>query len=243
MRLYYNGVTLGAVNAAELVWGRQLRRNKAGIGVGFDWRADVPSVRFAVAGQADADVAIAAIEAALATANANLILANDDGSDSAKNVYDAPSFSGVRCVSGPTWSARPGAQHVTFLEYACSFEWHSRLAGLSSTMYLDFSETVSIDGGEPFAVVLEPINVASPELQITVPQQGWRSVQEGYAVGVSQYPTPPDPIAGLGTRIVNRVSKTTPQRIGRGKEGYAIRWTYQFVKATAATGNPTEWSS
>lgn len=242
MRLYYDGQPLGGVNSANLEWGRTLLRSKTGFGYGYLHRASCSSVRCAVAGPEEADLTIASIEALLKGRERNLILKHDDGTNSAKSIIDTDSYSGVVCVEGPRWLATPGAQHVTFLDYAVAFEWKTYLGGVDD-LITDFKETVTIQGGQPLWVVQEPINVGSSlRLQNTLPKQKYTAVQEGYKTKLKGgYPDPPDPIEGLGKLVDKIIVRVGADREGRSLENYTIRFRYTFVNNVEPVGLPNQW--
>ena len=242
MRLLYSGVQLADVNGAKFTWGRTLQRNAAGIGVGLLWRVAVEQAVVRVNGQADADARIAAAEAVLSVEGGDLVFQRDDLAASAKSVLSAATLSGVRCVEGPVWSSRAGAQHNTWLEFSATFEWETRFASAVGLL-MDFSETLTIEGGTPLVVVLEPIN-ALPVEQETVPQQGYRAVQEGFAVGVAARPNPLSlsPILPAPARLIRQVNvQTSGARVGQNYRDFGARWRREYVGAAEITGLPAEW--
>jgi hypothetical protein len=241
VQLFFGSVALSDVNGAKFTWGRQLVRNAAGIGVGLLWRVQVERAVTRVNGQIDADARITAAQAALALQDQDLIFYRDDAAASAKSVLSAGSLSGVRCVEGPVWSSRPGAQHVTWLEFAATFEWETRFASAVGLL-TDFHESLTIEGGTPKLVVLEPIN-APPVLQETVPVQGYRAVQEGEAVGVAARPTPAVVSPYLWPANLTRdvTVQISASRVGQNYKDFGVRWVREYVSATPLVGVPNEW--
>jgi hypothetical protein len=242
MRASYGGVQLGDFNWARVRWGTELRRNAAGMGYGQRFTADFAELGFVVAGQFSADAAAAIISAALAVEEGDLVLANDDGSPSFKSVANALTFSGVRCVRGPVWSDAPGAQHATHLRYAATFEWLTTF-GAGTPILLDYSETVTVEGGNPLIKVQEYLN-ASPVAYQTIQQQKYVVTQQGYAVGSLRLPSANPPLAGFPAPNQNSVSVTTPQRVGRNNyEGHRVDWGYQWELARIpAPTLPAAWT-
>lgn len=242
MLLTYNGLALGDVGASRFQWGRKLVRNRAGIGQGFLYRVHCSQVSFACAGQTDCAIRMANVEAALAAEGGDLLFLNDDGSRSQNSVLSAATLSGVRCVEGPTWGDRPGAQFSTWREYACVFEWETSF-GDFAPLLTDFSETLTVRGGQPRLVVLETLNTP-PVLQTTVPLTGYRAVQEGFAVGYQGYPDPSQiapPVWPLA-QTDQQVTTASPERVGPAFRNYTVRWQYTFASADPLFGLPNAWT-
>ena len=241
MRLQYSGVNIGDVGWAQIAVSRELLRNKAQIGYGFKHTWNCSRVGLAVSGQADATIKGAAIETALAVQNADLVLLNDNGLPSFKYVQTADTLSGVRCTN-LEWSDRPGAQHATYLEFSCRFEWETRFPS-SAGLLMDFTETITVSGGTAIYVKFDTLN-AGPIIQQTVPTTGYMVVQEGSASGVSDWPVSDivaPPLTSLGYQFDRTVGRTSPERIGNGYSDFRVRWRYQFVSATLPVGNPHIW--
>jgi hypothetical protein len=232
MRLLYGGNQIADAGWVQSEWSSDLLRNRAGIGYALTRRVACPRLGLACNGPADADAKGAAVAAALSVQRANLVLQNDDGSSSFKSVLSAATFTGVRCVRGPVWSSLPGAQHVTWLEYAADFEWEEQFAGTGSLL-LDYSERVTVEGGTPLTVVIETLNSA-PVTQVTIPQQKYRVTQQGFAVGLNGYPTLAQPL--YANPIRNPLTRTSPDRFGDNYRGYRADWTYFWEFASAPTG-------
>ena len=241
MRVLYGGVQIGEVNSARFTWGRSLLRNRAGIGYGFRYQVNFGDVIIRTTSQLNCALKMAAGGAALAQQEGDLIVQNDDGSASDNSVLSGATLSGVRCT-GLTWLDKPGAQFLTFRQFACSFEWETAFPG-TAFLLIDFQESLTVTGGTPLIVVFEPIN-APPVAQITVPVQGYRAAQSGSAVGYRARPiaaliAPPLFPAALTKQSITQKS---PDRVGVNYQNYGVQWQYEFASATPLLGNPNAWT-
>lgn len=238
MRLLYGGVQIADNSWAKFTWGYELLRNRAGIGYGVQGRVSCSELGLAVAGQLDATAKMLAVESALAAGPRDLVFQNDNGSPSANSVLTADTLSGVRCVSGPHWSDRAGAQFQTWRAYAAEFEWEKCFAG-TETLLIDFAETVVTAGGTPVLAELVPIN-APAVVQLAAPQTAYRAVQQGRSVGYRARPNPPPPLwpAALHAR---QVGTSSGERVGANYKNFVRTWRYDFVSETPLAGGPNEW--
>ena len=240
MRVLYGGVQIGEVNGARFTWGRTLTRNRAGVGLGFAYQANFSDVVVRSRSQAECAARMAAGGAALAAQENDLVVQLDDGSASDNAVLSSATLSGVRCT-GLTWLDKPGAQFLTYRQFACSFEWETAFAG-TAFLLVDFEETLTVTGGTPLIVVLEPIN-APPIAQVTVPVQGYRATQSGSAVGYRTRPiadvvAPPLFPSALTRRTVTQKS---PDRVGVNYRNWGVQWAYEYASATELVGTPAKW--
>lgn len=244
MLLMYNGSLIADRGAAMFMPQRFGLRNSAGILYGYDVTWECPSLSLAVTPET-ATAKILAIEAVLRNQEGDLLFLYPNGAPSGKGVLSSQTLSGVRCVAGPNWSGTRGAQHYTWIEYSCAFNWresHPSLLVDPTNFLLDFEESVSVAGGTPLNVLIEPVN-APPIVQTTIPQQGWRITQQGTMTGVARYPAPPPPLWGPSYRVSAMVNRVSPKRIGRYFEGFTVQWAYQFVigGSLAPTALPNAW--
>lgn len=244
MRLLYAGFQIADRGAARFAPSRVALLNAAGVVHGYACQWDCDSLALAVT-PATATTKLLQVEAALRNQEGDLEFLYPDGSPTGKQALSALTLSGVRCVSGPNWSRRPGAQHWTWLEYGASFYWeevHPSLLVDPDRWLTDFTETVSVRGGTPRLVLHEPIN-ALPVVQTTIPQQGWTVTQRGQAVGRAGYPVPVPPFwpANLADKVVERGS---PVRVGRNYRDFPVAWEYQFVfgGAVEPLALPSVWA-
>jgi hypothetical protein len=243
----YQGVQIGDANAARFTWTRQLAYNAGESRVGFEYQANFGEIAFACNGQADAAIKMAAVETALSLAGGDLIVQNDDNVTSSVNsVLSAATFGGVKPVS-LTWDDRPGAQFHTWRSYSCGFRWTVLAAGVTTATLDDFSETVTVRGGNALRVVNEPINtpVSAVDEFVTRPKQKYVITQQGFAVGILDYPNlsliaPPL----YAAPPQNPISLTAPRPVGAGAyRGYRAEWTYTWeFGALASFPLPNLWT-
>lgn len=231
MQVFYQGVALGDANAARFTWTRSIQYNAADQRVAFDYRATFGEIAFAVNGQADCATKMAAIETALAIPYGDLLVKNDDASNSVNSVLTAATFGGVKPVM-LGWDDRPGAQFHTWRSYGCQFRWTALAAGVGASTLVDFSETVTVQGGTPLTVVSEPINtpVSAADEFITLSKQKYVVAQQGHAVGLLAYPN----IAVIAPPLfadpnTNPISRTAPRPFGTGAyRDWGIQWRYHW---------------
>lgn len=230
MRVLYGGVQLGDANCARFSWGRQALTGADRMVHGFANFAEFGEISFAVNGQADAATKMAVVETILAFPYGDLLVKNDDNSNSVNSVLSAATVDGVR----PTllkWSDKPGAQFHTWRSFACGFGWETELAGLTADLLVEFTESVTVQGGTPLTRVREPINVAvsAADEIVVVPKQKYVVTQTGRAAGRFG---PPDlgviapPLFAFPS--LNPITRTTPKKLGGAYRDHAVEWTYAW---------------
>lgn len=237
MRAFYQGVAFGDVNCAKFSWGRTAIVGGDRRVNGYQNRADFGEIGFAVSGQADCATKMAAIETAFALPYGDLLVKNDDASNSVNSVLSSGTVDGVKPMS-LTWSDEAGAQFWTFRKFSAAFQWETRLAGLAGTFLTEFSETVTVQGGTPRTVVQPPINVAvsAADEFVTLPKQAYVITQRGRAVGLTAYPV----VATIAPPLyanpnTNPITKTSPMKAGATYFGYAVEWEYSWNFGTLAS--------
>jgi hypothetical protein len=239
VQLVYGGVQIGDTSWVRLTWGRELLLNAAGYGYAHRGFCSASQIGFRCAGQADARARMLVVENALVAQGNDLLFLNDDGSPSANSVLAAACLVPPRCVRGPVWSDKPGAQFLTWREYAADFEWE--VPASPGPLLLDFRESVTVSGGTPLRVVQEYLN-APPDAVTTVYQQKVVVTQQGFALGVDSYPPAAAPL--FPNPNANPVTNTSPDRVGRGYRSYRTDWAYAWEFADpflAAGAAPLLW--
>lgn len=230
--LTYAGVQLADVGAASLTWGRQLQRDAAGRPVGYAVKVDVNKAMIACAGAADAALKMAAVQAVLDVYGGDLTF------DGGRAVYSATTLGGISVSYGPVWLSDPGGNGITFISYACGFEWEYLRADAAALV--DFQESVRVQGGEPLVVVRNTLNLGPVE-QRPIPLQGWRATQSGRAVGLRARPNPPAPL--WPTQLYDKTfTAVSGRRVGvAGYRDFETQWAYEFASATPLAAVPNEW--
>lgn len=244
MRAYYQGVPFGDVSAFRFTWGRQALLTASRLVYGFHNFADFGEIAFAVSGQSDAATKMAVIETAFALPYGDLLVKNEDASNSVNSILSSATVDGVKPMR-LVWDDRPGAQFTTWRSFSASFEWETRLAGLASSFLIDFTETVTVSGGTPKQIVQDPINtpVTAADEFVTVPLQHYTVTQSGRAVGLTGYPNlaviAPQLYANPSQNVVN---KMTPKKLGAAYAEYTIAWNYSWeFGALASLPVPNLW--
>jgi hypothetical protein len=224
----WQGVQVGDANAARFTWSHRAVMLPDGRVEKYAHRALFGEISFACAGQADCKTKMDLIESLFAVPYGDLLVLNDDGSNSTNCVASSATLQGVKPGS-LTWSDRPGAQFTTWRSFAIDFEWETRAPGLGAGFLVEFSETVRITGGTPKTVVQEPINIAVSAYDefVLVPKQKYVVTQQGRAVGLTGLPAAQAPL--YANPSGNSYATTTPQRNGpAGYERFAVEWSYSW---------------
>lgn len=184
----------------------------------------------------DTPVLLAAASAAWTNAcrvgSQDLALCLDSGA-AVEALLSGPSISGVLCTSGPHWDDSPrGATYATMRECQTTFSAEYPVSGAN---YLNWQQTITLQGGTP--VYVELPSIAGPWQQQQVsPSSPVTVVQSGSAVGIRGWPPFPPKIPGLP--LVDQMQSTSsPQRVGLGFRGFPIQWQYTY-RTVGTSGNP-----
>lgn len=234
-RLVYAGFQLADIGGANLTWGRELQADAAGRPVGYSVRVDVNNASVQCLGAADAAAKMATIQQVLD------IYGGDLSFDAGRAVLSSRTLGGVRCVYGPVWLPERGGSGVTFISFSCGFQWEYLRTDAENLV--DFSEQITVTGGEPVRVLRDIINQPKPIVQQTVPLRGWRCTQTGRAVGLRKVPTPPLPTypAALTNKSFARSSSRRAGPFPYSYRDFPVEWTYEFVSAIPLLAIPNEW--
>lgn len=228
MRIYWQGLQMGDVNAFKFTFGHQAKLAEDGSVIGHIWNANFGEVRFACNGQSDCYARMANIEAAFALPYGDLLILNDDGTNSVNCVASLNTTTGV-IPQNLVWSDAAGAQFLTWRSYSIQFTWETRLAGLLPTMLTSFTETVRVRGGTPLIRVQEPINVPVSRYDefLLVPKQKYVVNQSGRATGLGSYPLAPAPL--YPNPMTSDNATTTPKKLASGlSEMWPVEWNYTW---------------
>jgi len=201
------------------------------------------------ANQSAMATAIVALEDAFRVRNQNLILYQDDASESAVLLKSAGSLTGVRILKGPYYPTTEGPENATHrtweVQVFAKYPWGVRPDGTGSpdfaaNMAIQFEETVSISGGGP-QFIHKP-NVYGPwQKQLTYPFMPYVATQTGTAVGYRDYPKIPPPLFSLALKEAPRITRKGPQQEGLLLVNYTVTWEYQFESVTPLVGLPHFW--
>lgn len=241
---YPNAATvLADYGAARFTWGVVRRElNAAGVVDRLTWQCNVTEAGLACTGPADAAVKIALVQQALAVQEGDLLF------DAGRSVASYATLGGVRCVAGPVWSDRGGANGYTFVSYAARFEWQTLAPG--GMPLTDFGEVVTVSGGLPRRVGFPIVNGNFSVVQTTTGPEPYEALQVGFGVGLTLRPFANPPLWPLLQTGPNPVTTASARRHGDMAPRYTdfrVDWSYRFVSNTpfvpVAPGQdvPTEW--
>lgn len=202
------------------------------------------------ASQSAMKTAILAMEAALRVKNQNLILYQDDASESATLLKAQGSLTGVRVVSGPTYPTTHGAENALFRTWEAVFEAEYPFGVLpdgtgapeaNDKFAVTFTESLTISGG--CARYIHKPNVLGVwQKQLVYPITPYVAVQTGQAVGLRGYPVVPPPIfAAALVDTKPEVEYSGPRQEGMLLTDFGIRWTYRYESITPLVGLPHYW--
>jgi hypothetical protein len=194
------------------------------------------------ADQAQLSARITAMQQAYAQQGLNLGLYFADGTPSVHYLQSARAAGGTRVTKPPDFPLGAGAEYSTFRNFALAVEADF----LDSSIGLvSWTESLSFSGGGPQFGYLLTLN-GPPQKQLLRQQTTYKATQQGEAVGLSAYPTAPNPIWPADEHSDQRhVSQVLPERTGPGPTAvyhhFKTRWSYVFESAAPLVGVPTAW--
>lgn len=187
------------------------------------------------------DTAWNALKDAYSTGGKTITLFHDDGTASCRRLRSQDCIGGTRIIDGPSSQFEPGT-HTTFLPYQITVEGDVEVQDL---ILLSFREELTIEGGGPSFVHLEPL-VGPPVKQQVKTNTTYRVIQEGEAVGFKKYPNAPPPVLGAANLMrAPRIKLSSPRRSSSsGNPEYTefpITWQYTFESAVPIPALPNKW--
>lgn len=221
--------------------------NQGEVVVSYKVRVDIAGLIVTQAANAQADLSrqIAAIQAAYAKPNQNVVLYLADGVTPSQNVLmNTDTLGGIRVVRAPSFPEGGTAEYATFRTFSVALEAEVPVVG--SNVLWSFREKLSFAGsGGPIWDILQPI-VGPGVPQIIKAQSPCQATQKGEAVGYLDYwpqlwNTPKWPAAEL--QYLRELDQDGPRRIGQSYKEFPSSWTYHFksVLPLAGTQKPTLW--
>ncbi len=186
-----------------------------------------------------------AMRNALSVQFLDLVFRADDGTVTPLSLLNAGSITGVRITDGPHFEGTSGAEYVGVREF--SFEAEAEYPLRAAPLFLDFTETLSFEGGGPTYGFRRNVN-GIPQKQRVWPATEYFLTQSGRLTGYLNYPA----VSAIpGARFpaallkAGSVKKEGPQRKGpSGWEGFPVTWEYHMVASTPFPSGavPTLWS-
>lgn len=229
-----------AAGAVEPIISREPVRNAAGFVIGIKVSVELRGYLDGTS-QSEITAATIALENAFKVPFQNLIMYQDDGSESATVLKNANSLTGVRVVSGPNFPTGKNSEGLNIRTFEIKLEAEYPVIG--GQFLMDFTEQIAFSGGGP-KFIHRPNLLGIPQKQLVYPNTVYRAVQSGHSVGYLGYPTTPPPI--WPSALMEAPDKTivTPKRVGFGPTAYrefAVSWNYRFESAFPLVGLPNLW--
>jgi hypothetical protein len=228
-------------NATEVTSSAELKFNEGGQPYSQLVSLDVAGFLSGTS-QADLTQKASALTNVLSTPFQDVVLLQDSGSPSQTGLLNATSLTGVRFY-GPHFDRAQGAEYATLRHFSFRATAEYAAPG-SASLLLSWTETLELSGGGPLRTVLTAVAGPMQEQQV-YPATPYEARQTGAIVGYQAYPPAPAPIFPAKLRQSGNFSRTSPRRKGRpgAYEGYAVRYSYEFVSATPLIGLPRLWVS
>ncbi len=191
--------------------------------------------------QAEIVLAMSALQAALMTPFQDLVFFQDNGQISATYLRNQGSITGVRITEGPNYPTTEKSEYVNqrYFEFKAEAEYPLPNTG---GLLLSFTESLTFEGGGPIYAFRNALN-GPPQKQMVWPATPYKVVQRGSAVGYKKYPTWAVPAAKFPFALMKapKIDEKTPERKGKGFQGYELTWEYEFEDANPLVGTPTLW--
>lgn len=191
-------------------------------------------------GQADLTQKASALATALAVNFNDLVFLDDTGAQTQTVLKNVSSITGVR-IKNLEWPTSQGPEYATIRSFSFDAMAEYPLAR-TATLLLSFTETLSFAGGGPLFAHRLAIN-GLPQKQLIYPATVFRATQSGHAEGYLIAPTVPQPQWPNALKQSGDLKRTSPERKGRGYQGYGVQWSFEFESAYPLIGIPTLWTS
>ena len=185
---------------------------------------------------------LSAMENAFLKTNQDLALLLETGGKTHHAVRSRDTVGGIRVTKFPEYPVGRGYEYGSYRTVAIELSMR-RLVDLSDRSGLtNFSETLTTSGGGPRYGHLEPLTGLAIK-QLLKQNTIWRAVQQGVAIGIGGYPTPPDPIwpGDLVEPDGSPFTYGSPERIGGSLFNFPVTWQYNFEAAQPRRGRPNVW--
>lgn len=190
-------------------------------------------------GQTAISQAMTALKTALAYPYRDLILYQDDGSESATIMKNSGSLTGVYIIKGPDFTENRGSEYATTRAFSFTAECVYPFSNASSVL-VDFQESLTFSGGGPMYVCRRAINTG-PQRQLVCPQDAYRVMQTGRSEKFGSAPVYPPPIWPSALKQNPDIKRITPKRMGGSYTNFVVEWNYVFESPTPLVGAPNMW--
>lgn len=198
--------------------------------------------RLGTAGQTQTQVlqAISALEAAYSRQYLDLIMYLPDGvTKTPHQLLNADCVGGTRVVGPPSYPEGQGPEGVTYRHFSIDIIGLKPIAENSGLV--SFKETIEREGGGRLRGLLETLDT-EPQEQTLRKATIYRTVQQGNAVGLYDYPTIPPPL--WPDQLVHGFPKTSegnPDVVGSTEINWPVSWMYVYESTTRLQGHPNRW--
>lgn len=190
-------------------------------------------------GETSADLAnkIALLKNAYAVDGLDITFRYDNG-DIAEYIDNEQTMSGVRVLVAPSLSPDRGAEYATRWPYRIVVEGEVRTDAGNTILQFQEEITVMGDGG-PLTAIIPTVTGSWVKQRVT--QAGdFRSLQQGVAVGLTDWPVPNAPLwpSDLEQRPMPLVKRRSPRiRLG-GYYEFQTQWRYSYHAIKKLDNNP-----
>lgn len=225
-------------NACDIRGSIDTVKNRGGQPLSTRQRLDVVGY-LQTAGQADCTAQMNTLYTALTTPYLDIVLNQDSGAQSATRLLNAGSISGVIVTRGPNFPANTGGEYTNYRKFEFSAEAEYPLPG-TVALLMSFTERLVFGGGGPLRTIMLGVNGIN-QVQTIYPATPYTLLQVGEAVGYRLYPTPPPPRYPDALMESPNTVDTTPDRMGKGYQGYKISWEYKMKSLKPMPALPNLW--
>jgi len=207
-----------------------IRATRVSIGLRGRYQADT---------QAGITSGLSGLEAAYTDGRGDFGLYLDDGTLTQHYIRAADTAGGIRIMKAVSYPVGDSAEYVTYR----NFEVELEADVLTDVGILDWRETITVSGGGPMVIWLEPLNGA-PQAQLVKQQTTYKATQSGSATGHLGPVTPPDPLwPAFYQKNKSSASSTSGKRNGPRNApfytDFVTTWNYAFESNIPFEGNPT----
>jgi len=186
--------------------------------------------------QADLTTAINNFESAFGTDGGDLHLYLSDGAtESAHTLLSSETITGIRVVQAPSYPGKFGAEYAAGLTALGRYVQVGLQAEINRTdrNIKAWTETVEVIGGGGGEFVIQTPLQGPPVRQEITESSPIRMIQEGYAIGYSSYPTPPNPLSPSDEHLSRaRVKRFNPRETRGTFTDYKIAWHREMEKVS-----------
>jgi hypothetical protein len=225
-------------NSASVLVRKDYELNAAGIPYIEKFEVDIEGY-LTGAGQSALSTAEIALAAAMRIPFQDFVFKRDDGGRTGIYLQNATSLSGVRCIKGPSYTSKVGAEYAnqrTFsLTIAATYPILNAL-----TAIISFKERMQFSGGAPVYDFKPAIN-GEPQKQQLWFREPYQLVQSGEAYGFLDYPSVPPPAFPTAVMMAPTVEDIGPERDGINYKNFGRRWSYTMKSGSPLIAVPTLW--